>query len=191
MKLTLSPVRQRWLAIGLLATVVLLFVAIVIVPFWQSVALHEQRIAVLRDQAAKLEALAAATPEFEKVARKVVADPQMNALAFAGAQAGVGEADLQSTLNRIFSTAGATVMSGQAVAVEGGRDQIAVQTTVETDIASLTRALHAIGSSRPLLKIEKLSIKEPDGEWTNPSAARGIANKLIVDMTVSAHMRRL
>lgn len=190
MKLTLSPSRQRALAIALLATVVLLFGYLVILPFWQSVALHEQRIGMLRDQAAKLEALAAATPEFEKVARKVVADPQMNALAFAGAQAGVGEADLQSTLNRILGSAGATVMSGQAVPVEGA-DLIAIQTTVEADIGTLVRALHAIGSSRPLLKVEKLAIKEPDGEWTNPSAARGVANKLIVDLTVSAHMRRM
>ena len=189
MTLTLSPSRQRLIAIALLVLVVLVFCYLVILPFWQSVALHERRVAMLRDQAARLEALAGATPEFEKVARKVVADPRMSALAFAGAQAGVGEAELQSTLNRIFAAAGATVMSGQAVSADG-TDQIAVQTTVEADIATLVRALHAIGTSRPLLRVEKLSLKEPDGEWTNPSSVRGVANKLIVDMTVSAHLRR-
>lgn len=190
MKVTLSAARQRTIALALLGASVGLFLFLVILPFWQSVALHEERVGALRDQAAKLEALAAATPEFEKVARQVVADPQMSALAFASAQAGVGEAELQSTLNRIFSAEGATVMSGHAVPVEG-ESRIAVQTTVEANITTLVRALYAIGAARPLLKVEKLAIKEPDGEWTNPSAARGVANKLIIDLTVSAQMRRL
>ena len=189
MKLTLSAAWQRAIAIALFVTAIGIFLFLVVLPFWQGVTLHEQRIAMLREQAAKLEALAAATPEFEKAAQAIVADPRMDALAFAGTQPGVGEADLQSTLNRIFSSAGATVMSGQAVPVEGG-NRIAVQTTVEANIATLVRALHAIGTARPILRIETLAIKEPDGEWTNPSAARGVANKLIVDLTVSAQMQR-
>jgi hypothetical protein len=179
------------LALSLAAVVLGLFIAIVIMPLWQSVTLHEQRVDVLRAQANKLEALAAATPDLEKLARKVAANAQVNALTFAGAQPGVGVADLQSTLNRILGTAGATVMSGQAVEGDPSPDKIAVQTTIETDLASLVRALHEIGTARPLLKVEKLSIKEPDGEWVNPSAARNVANKLIVDMTVSARMRGL
>lgn len=191
MKLTLSPLRQRLIAVALAAAVLVVIVMLVVIPLWQSVSLHEARIAVLRDQTAKLEALIEATPDLEKLARKVAADTKVNALTFAGSQTGVGVAELQSTLNRILAAAGATVMSGQAADGELPPDTIAVQTTVETDIAALVRALHAIGTARPLLEVEKLAIKEPDGEWVNPSAARGVANKLIVDMTVSARMRGL
>jgi hypothetical protein len=160
-------------------------------PLWAAASLRGERIALLRDQAARMEALANAAPRFEALSREIASDARVQALAYHGAQAEVSVADLQATLNRIFSDAGATVTRGQAISAAGGR--IAVETAVEADIAALVRALHAIGGARPLLTIEKLSSHEPDGEWAlaKPVGPQPkVANKLAVEVVVSAFVRR-
>ncbi len=194
MRITLSPSQQRWLALGLLGLTALVVFVLVIAPVWASVARQEERVAMLREQVAKLQALADATPQLETAARQMAANPDVQALAFGGAP-GVAVAELQSTLTRIFSANGATVTSGQAAADRPGAPagEIGVQLTVEADIASLVQALHEIAVSRPLLRIEKISVHEPDAELAAAvpvGPAPNVATKLIVDLVVSAQTRR-
>lgn len=190
MKLVLSQVQQRVAALALTALAFAIAFAFVVVPVWRALTLNNERVSMLRAQARKLEALTAAAPRFEAAAREVAADKSVQALTFSATQPSVGVAELQSTLNRIFATAGASVMSGQALEQSGGAPSaIAVKATIETDIASLVRALYAIGEHRPLMTIERLSVSEPDGEFTNPAGTPAVTNKLIVDMVVSARLR--
>ncbi len=193
MKVTLSAQQQRWLALGLLAGVLALLAIFVVAPIWDAAARQEERVAMLRAQASRLEALATARPRFDAALRGASANKSVQSLTFAATDSGVGAADLQALLNRLLSGAGATVMSGQALAdrADAPSGEIAVQATVETDIGALVQALHAIGTSRPLLKVEKLTIREPDGEWVNAVGPQpNVANKLIVGMVVTAHARR-
>lgn len=190
MKLVLSPVQQRVAALVLTALALAVVAAFIVMPAWRALALNNERASMLRAQARKLEALTAAAPRFEAAAREVAADKSVQTLTFAATQPSVGVAELQSALNRIFSTAGASVMSGQALEQSGGEPTaIAVKATIETDIASLVRALHAIGAHRPLMTIERLSISEPDGEFTSLAGTPAVTNKLIVDVVVSARLR--
>lgn len=191
MTLILSPARQRLIALALgIITLVLIFL-LVIVPIWSSIAIQEDRIAMLRRQAHKLEALAAAAPDYEEAAKKISSNADVSALTFAASQPSVGVADLQAALNKIFSAAGVTVNTSQALpeTTGDGLTKIAVQTNLELDLAALVRALHAVATARPLLKIEKFTIHEPDGEWVKPPGSN-TPNRLIVDMVVSAQMRR-
>jgi hypothetical protein len=190
MKIMLSPAQQRWLALALAALVMLTAALFVALPLWAALTSHGEQISLLRLQAAKLEALTAARPRLEAAARAASADKTLQSLTFAAVQPSEGAAQLQSSLNQIFSAAGATVTSGQAL--EGTGDapgKIAVRTVLETDIASLVRALQAIGSSRPLLTIEKMNVTEPDGEFTAVGPQPAVANKLIVEIVVSARLR--
>jgi hypothetical protein len=114
-------------------------------------------------------------------------NPDVAGLTIASVEPGVGVAELQTSLNDIFGAAGATVMSGEGLTRTG--NAVAVQTTLETDIASLVRALHGVASARPLMKIEQLSIREPDGEWTAPAGTVSAPNKLIAVIVVSAWTR--
>ncbi|MCE9521372.1 MAG: type II secretion system protein M [Alphaproteobacteria bacterium] len=191
MTLILSPQRQRLLALVLAVVALAGLWFLVAAPVWASIDIHQERVSMLRRQVQTLEALAAAAPKYDALARKVSANPEVRALTFVAAQPSVAVADLQAELNRIFTSAGAVVSTSQALPdiAEGGVEKIAVQTTIEVKIAALVDALHAIGVARPLLKIEKLAVKEPDGEWVNPSGAN-VANTLIVDLVVSAHLRR-
>ena len=194
MTLTLSGLQQRWLALGLLAVALIGFWFVVAAPLWDSVRRQEQRVAMLREQAARLQALVDATPRFAAVAREMAANPNVAALAFDG-QPSVAVAELQASVSRVFVVAGGTVTSGEAIGDFPGRaaGEIAVRATVEADVAALVRALHAIGSARPLMKVAKLSIREPDAEWaaaTPVGPQPNVANKLIVDIVVSAVARR-
>jgi hypothetical protein len=190
MKLVLSSFQQRLAALVLALVALALIVALLVMPLWQAAALHNERISMLRTQARKLEALIEAEPRFAALAREVALDKSIQALTFTATQPSVGVAELQTTLNRLFSAAGASVMSGQAVEQSGGDETtIAVKMTLETDIASLVRALYAIGAYRPLMSVERLAMNEPDGEFTSPPGTPAIANKLIVDVVVSARLR--
>lgn len=192
MKVTLSPGQQRWLAIGLLALVLAAVGAFVVAPVWSSVSQHEERVAMLRAQAAKLQALRAAEPKLEAAAREMAASPDVQSLAYQDLP-GTAVADLQTAVSKAFSSAGASVTSGQALERPDAPTDVAVQITAEADIAGLVQALHAIGSARPLLTIERMSVHEPDADFaaavpvgTQPN----VANKLIVEIVVFAQTRR-
>ena len=187
MKLVLSPFRQRALALSLALAAGGAAVALAVHPLWQSASLHAERVGMLRAQAVRLEALAAAAPKFDDLARQAAMNPDVAGLTIASVEPGVGVAELQTSLNDIFGAAGATVMSGEGLTRTG--NAVAVQTTLETDIASLVRALHGVASARPLMKIEQLSIREPDGEWTAPAGTVSVPNKLIAVIVVSAWTR--
>jgi Type II secretion system (T2SS), protein M subtype b len=190
MTIVLSPLHQRMLALSLAGVALLLIWIMVVAPVRASIALHEEQVSMLRRQVLKLEALADAAPEYEKLARSASSNAEVRALTFAAAQSSVGVADLQTTLNQIFAAAGATVSTSQALPEVAGEGpvKIAVAATLELDIAALVRTLHAIGAAKPLLTVEKLSAKEPDGEWVNPTRVNA-PNRLIVDLVVSARMR--
>ena len=195
MKVTISGLQQRWLALAILALVSAALWFFFGAPIWEAAVLHEQRVAVLRDQAARLQALVDAEPRFAAAARQLASNPSVRALAFEGTQPSVSVADLQAAVNRIFAGAGATVSTGETIAAwpGGARGEIAVQSTVESDIGALVAALHAIGAARPVMTVERLSIREPDAEWAAAvpvGPQPNVANTLIVDIVISANTRR-
>lgn len=192
MRVTLSSAQQRWIAIALLILALVALYAVVIAPVWASVSRHEERVTMLRAQAAKLQALGDAAPKFEAAAREMASDPNVQGLAFSGAP-GTAVADLQAAVNRAFALSGATVTSGQALERPEAASSIAVQVTVETGIAGLVQALHEIGTARPLLVIESISVREPDAEFAAAAPVGtqpNVVNKLIVEIVASAHTRR-
>jgi hypothetical protein len=189
MKLVLSAQRQRSLAIGLAALAAALVAWGVLLPLWNAWVLQNEQASMLRLQASRLEALAAARPRLEAVMRELSANTNVQALTIGASQPSVGVAELQSALNTIFASAGATVTRGQALEGDDTPGKVAVRATLEADIGSLVRALQAIGTARPLLTVESMSISEPDGEFTGVGPQAPVANTLIVEIVVSARLR--
>ncbi|MEQ1756307.1 MAG: type II secretion system protein GspM [Micropepsaceae bacterium] len=190
MSLELSPERQRWAAIGITLLMMLIAVWLVVLPLWEQASLHAQRVTMLKRQVATMEVLVEARPKFEAEINKLSANPDIQNLTFAADQPALAVAQLQGQLNQTFATAAASVTSSQVLPEvrEGSLTKVTLQMTVEADIRSLVKALHAIGAARPLLTIEKLSVKDPDGDWAvNPQALQ--VNKLQVEIVVSAYMR--
>lgn len=190
MKLDLTPERQRILAIAILAAIVSLALDVVAWPLWTAWSLHAEQIAMLKRQVATMERLADAAPRFDAVAKKVAANPEAQVLTFAAPQPTLAVAQLQGQLSQLIAAAPGVVMSSQTLPEtrDGALTRISVQTMVEADIKALIKILHAIDAARPLLTLDKLVVRDPDGEWAVAPQANA-PNKLQIEIVTSAYMR--
>lgn len=191
MRLTISPIMQRVVALGLALALVIIPGAMVVLPLWSASTLHAGQVAMLKRQVRTMQSLADAAPKYERLAKQLAADPQAQLLTFSAPQSTLAVAQLQGQLGQILATAGAAVTTSQPMPEQanGALVKIAVQTTLEGEIKAIKAALEAVGAARPLLRIEKLTIRDPDGDWTNPPHSNA-PNKLQVDLVVAAYMRR-
>jgi hypothetical protein len=192
MTLTFSPTAQRAIAVGIaLLTLVVVGLAIVW-PLWSSVELQNERVAMLRRQAQTLEALVAAAPRYQTVANSLAAKGDSRSLVFVAAQPSLALADLQGKLSSILNKAGVTVTASQALPEQqqGGLVKLAVQATLEVEIGPLVDALHTMAAQRPLLRVEKLIIHEPDAALIGAGPEPNVPNKLQAEIVVSAFMRQ-
>ncbi len=190
MTFDLTPRLQRFIALGAVGVIVLLVVWLFVWPFWTAAALHAEQVAMLKRQVLTMRGLADAAPRFEQLSKRLAANPEIAQLTYAAPQPALAVAQLQGQLSQIFAAASAVVTTSQPLPEEriGSLTKITVQSTVEAEIEAVVAALHAIDAARPLLNVEKLVLRDPDGEWAvNPQAAQ--PNKLQVDITVSAYMR--
>lgn len=192
MRLTFSPSAQRGIAIGLAGLALALFVAVVAWPLWTSYQLQSERVGMLRRQAQTLEGLAAAGPRYEAVARSLAGNTDSRSLVFVAAQPTLAVADLQGKLANILGKAGVVVTASQALPEQeaDGLVKVSVQATLEVEIGPLVNALHAIAAARPLLRVEKLSVHEPDAALIGAAAEPNIPNKLQAEIVVSAFTRQ-
>ncbi|MFN9541937.1 MAG: type II secretion system protein GspM [Alphaproteobacteria bacterium] len=190
MKLVLSAQRQRVLALVLLAGVLLLALQLVIWPFWEAAQLHGQRVALLRRQVLVMEGLVEARPAFEAAVAKLAGNAELQALTLSGDSAAIGGAQLQGQLTQILTAAPASVTSAQLLPEEtaGGLALVRMQKAAETDMRGLVSALHAIGGARPLLAIDRIAVRDPDGVFAM-KPEKVLSNRLAVEMVVSARMR--
>jgi general secretion pathway protein M len=190
MKIELTPRRQRSIAIGMLIAIVIMFLYLIAVPAWSSWALHNERVSMLRRQASTIQGLADAAPRYEAAAKKLAANADTQTLTFAAPQATLAVAQLQGQLSQLITSASAVVTSSQTLPEirEKALTKITVQTILETDVKALIKVLHGVDAARPLLRIEKLAIRDPDGDWSVAPQVTG-PNKLQVELVVSAYMR--
>jgi len=190
MKLVLSPQRQRWIALLMLALGAVLVVVMVLWPAWEAAQLHGQRVALLRRQVLAMEGLVEARPSLEAAVAKLGANAELQALTIAADSAAIGGAQLQGHLTQILTVAPASVTSAQLLPEEkaGGLSLIRMQMAAETDMRGLVKALHAIGAARPLLEIDRIAVRDPDGVFAmKPESV--LSNRLQVELVVSARMR--
>jgi hypothetical protein len=190
MTLEISPRNQRLVALAIALLLLLAGTFWVVLPVYESISLHAQRVAMLKRQVATMQRLVDAKPRIETEINALAANPDIQNLTFAADQPAVAVAQLQGQLNQVFAAVSAPVTSSQVLPEvrEGLLTKVSLQMTVEANISAVVGALHAIGEAKPLLTVEKISLKDPDGDWAvNPQARQ--ANTLIVDLVVSAYMR--
>jgi hypothetical protein len=192
MTLTFSPNAQRGIAVGLTLVALAVIGLPIVWPLWSSVELQNERVAMLRRQAQTLEALVAAAPRYQTVANSLAANGDSRSLVFVVAQPTLAVADLQGKLSSILNKAGVTVTASQALPEQqqGGLVKLAVQATLEVEIGPLVDALHAMAAQRPLLRVEKLIIHEPDAAMIGAGPEPNVPNKLQAEIVVSAFMRQ-
>lgn len=187
--LELTPQRQKWLALGVLVLFITVAVVWVVLPVWASSAAHAERVAILKRQELTMRGLVAARPKLEAGIAALSTNTDVQSLTIQAGQPALAVAELQGQLTQIFTTASASVTSSQVLpdVREGALTKVSLQLTVEADIKALVKSLHAIGSARPLLHIEKFVARDPDGDWAITPQGQPV-NKLQVEMVVSAFM---
>jgi hypothetical protein len=160
---------------------------------WAAASEHADQVALLERQLSRMKSLAEAEPRYAAVLKKLAANPDIQQLTYAAPQPALAVAQLQTKLGEILRASSAISTSSQNVpeAKEGALTKIAVQSTIEADVKALTALLHEIDTARPLLHVERLVVRDPDGEWMGLPAATisNIPNKLQVELVVSAYMR--
>jgi hypothetical protein len=190
MMIELSAGRQRLIALALLLIFMLAAWWFVISPVWTAAQSHVDRVDMLRRQAAALEGLTNAAPRLEAEAKAIEATPDLQLLVFSAEQPSVAVAQLQGQLGQIFAQAPASVTSSEVMAEsrEGALTKIGLQMAVLSTTRGLVKALHEIAVARPLMKIEKIALRDPDGTFglTVQGKKEG---QLQVDITISAYMR--
>lgn len=190
MMLDISPRTQRLVAIGVAILVLMAGVFWVVLPVYESISLHAQRVEMLKRQVASMQRLVEAKPRIEAEINALSANPDIQNLTYAADQPALAVAQLQGQLNQMFGSVSASVTSSQVLpdVREGALMKVSLQMTVEANIRAVVGALHAIGAARPLLTIEKFALRDPDGDWAvNPQSRQ--PNTLLVDIVVSAYMR--
>lgn len=190
MKVVLSPLRQRLLALALLAVCVGLLVLLVVQPIWSAASLHAERVAMLQRQVRTMQGLVEAQPRFEAAVAALAGDVRIQGLTIAAESAAVAGAQLQGQITQILAGAPATLASAQLLPEErvGALTRVRLQLVAEADMHGLVQMLHAIGGARPLLRIETLAVRDPDGVFATRPETR-LANRLQVEMVVSALVR--
>ncbi len=189
MTLELSPRRQFFVAVGILALLLLIALFWLVLPLWASSVLHTERIDLLKRQAMTMSALVDAAPKFEAEARRLAANPDVQGLTYSAQQTALAVAQLQGHLNQMFVSSSSVTSSQVLPEVrEGALIRISVQMTVEADVKGLVGALYSIDTARPLLKVERLVMRDPDGDWA-PNTPLTQPNRLQVEIVVSAYMR--
>lgn len=194
MTLELAPHIQRLIALGILGLLLSGLALFAAIPAWNASAAHAGQVDLLRRQVLRMKGMAEATPQFEKLLKQVGNNPDIQQITIAATQPSLAVAQLQGKLGQIFSAASATVSQSQSLpeAKEGALTKVSVQANIEADIKALTAALHAIDEARPLLTIEKLTIRDPDGEFAslpNSGVPTNVPNKLQAEMVISAYAR--
>jgi general secretion pathway protein M len=190
MTVVLSPLRQRLLALALLAVCVVLVLVLVVQPMWSASALHAERVGMLQRQVRTMQGLVEAQPRFEAAVAALAGDVRIQGLTIAAESAAVAGAQLQGQITQILAAAPAVLSSAQLLPEErvGALTRVRLQLVAEADMQGLVQALHAIGGARPLLRIETLVVRDPDGVFATRPEAR-LANRLQVEMVVSALVR--
>ncbi|MBA4501551.1 type II secretion system protein GspM [Marinobacterium marinum] len=157
---TLSPRRSRWLAVGLLALVLLLLVRILLLPLWQHwfgtadaierletrIEVYQRLIDALPQEQEHLQALQAATPVTEWLL-----DETTPALA---------AARLQQLLHSRAGQSGVQVVSTQILNTDASEtvQPVAVQAHLRAELTALVGLLYQLESGQPLLFIDSITL---------------------------------
>lgn len=186
-----NPHYQRWLAVGLLLFVVLVFLLAVLMPLASSgLAYHEekndllfrlqrqQKIAARKNSVAKnLEDL---TAQFESQGYFSTRDTEA-----------LASADLQNIVKTAIADAGGQLTSTQGLPgkVDSGFNRVAVRVRMTGTIETLRTVLHSIAANVPVLIVDQIDITPMRGIRSRTSNKVEPSAQLNVSFQVVSFMR--
>ena len=187
MKLLLSPMQSRALALSLLILVILAAVAAVAVPTW---LLHKRYDSYLEDYTDRLKRyrrVEALRPAIEAGIKEVEARAgRQNYLK--GTSAASAAAELQGLVTKIIETNNGRIISSQALPAKAeGKTaepaKAAISILMNATIGSLLLILHTLETNQPYLFVDQLTVSANQGRGFK--AVPGVQPEYVVQLTVS------
>ena len=182
---------HRWLAVGLLFFVVLLFVLVGIVPFWfESAELNEQKeeLAFRLQRYERILANRSAVSGNREEIRK-----QFNSQGYFNQQAtpALASAALQKLVKRAITNSGGQLTSTQALADKKQDRFIQVQVKVRMTgtINALQNALYQLEGAKPLVIINSMDIRPLPGKRNRKTRKIEPNGKLNINFQVVSFLR--
>lgn len=182
---------QRWIAVGLLAAVILIFVFVVITPIvGKGMALHDTKetlVFKLRKYERILARKDAVTEGMDKIKAQHLSQGYFNTQG-TGALA---SADMQEFIKKAIVDAGGQLTSTQALPVSNkdGFSRIMVKVRMTGNIEVLRAVLYKMETSVPLIIIDQIDIRPMRGIRNRKTRQIESSNELNVNFQAVSFMR--
>lgn len=183
---TLSDRQQRAVAMGLALIPVLLLLAVLVsaVMSWNA---HHQRIAALLGQRATYQALLHDAPAWNAEIQRLRTSRAEADSFFVGTEASAAAPRMESRIKQIVTGDGGKLQHA-TVELKTAGDEAAVElraaVSLSADIAELTRILHHLRQTHPLMMVTGLTVRSQAG-----TAALTAPNALQVDLVIVSYVR--
>ena len=161
--MTLTPLVQRIIALGLLALVGVALHIFVIEPYRNRLAAREEQISRTRALVERYQRLARDRDAVERRAARLLAERDDEAQGYlSGGEPTIAAAGLQKSMRSIIEALGGTIRSMRVLPpeTEGGLQRIAVNGQLEIGHDSLRDLLHEIETRESVLLIDEIEIRE-------------------------------
>lgn len=190
---TLSKQQQRWLALGLLACLIISLSALILVPWYNSLSAINEEVdeQVFRNKryqrviASREEVLV----EIDKGRKEI------NALGYFTVQSSpsLAAAELQKRIKRMVQNAGGEISSTQVLPNrdQDGLVRITVKVKITGDMEMLRNLLFEIEIAKPLMVIKNLTVVAGPKKRNRKTRKSEATGKVVVTLEVSSYMRKM
>ncbi len=175
-----NPHYQRWLAVGLLLAVVLVFVLAVLMPLLSSGLTYHDEKNDLLFRLQRQQKIAARKNSVVKNLEDLTAQFQEQGYFSNRDTEALASADLQNIVKTVIAEAGGQLTSTQGLPgqTDKGFNRVAVRVRMTGNIETLRTVLHSIAANVPVLIVDQLDI----------TPVRGIRNRTSNKLEPSAQL---
>ena len=189
---TLNKQQQRWLALGLLAFLIISLGALIFVPWYNS---YNKTLDDIDEQVFRDKRYQRVIASREEVLVEIEQGRnEINALGLfiTKATPALAAAELQKRIKEMAEHAGGELSSTQVLPnkTEDGLLRIAVKVKLKGDMEMLRNLLFEIEAEKPLMIIENLTIVPGPKKRNRKTRKREQTGKVVVTIEVSSYMRK-
>ncbi len=193
----LTPMQQRWIAVGLLLLVSLLSGLLIIVPVAsKGLALYEARNNLLF-KLEQYERILARKDEVIASMNKIKQDSEQQGYFNGNETEALASAEMQEFIKQIISGAGGQLNSTQPIAAAdsaysgtGKFNRIIVRVSMSGNSEMLRTVLYKIETSKPLMIIDQIDIRPVRGRRNRKTGQIESSNELAINLQAVSFMRK-
>ncbi|MCH9698631.1 MAG: type II secretion system protein M [Gammaproteobacteria bacterium] len=188
---TLNEAQRRWLALGLLILLIVIFIITVVWPLVAQSQANQETISNLTTRLQRYRKIAAGKNQVVEKLDVIKASQDQNNQFFKDQSYSLASADLQQLVKDAINQAGGVVTSTQDIAAksEGQYEQVGIRVQLTANVAALKDLLYKVESTRPMLIIDSMRIRSSKGRYDRKLRKRVPTDQLTITLEVSGYMQ--